>query len=330
MKGEYTNATTTQLMDAGTKEWVPSFFKKLQIPLEMMPQVVSPGTAIGWLDHKLQKTLDLPPIEVICPATHDTASAVIGCPLKDGWAYLSSGTWSLIGIETEKPIIFEEALLINATNEGGAFNTNRFLKNVMGLWIFESCRKEWTRMGMKIDYQELEWKINTVPSFQNFIYPDYEAFFSPDSMLAAIAKFFEESGQAPVTDPVHLCRIIFESLALRYTSILEKIQDITDIEIKGVHIVGGGSKNEFLNQATSNSSGLPVQAGPVEATAIGNLLVQAIAVKRFPSLAKGREYIREHSDIKNYLPQISKGWKEAKYRYHTLEAKYGKNQAELL
>ena len=259
---------------------------------------------------------------VVAPATHDTGSAVAGAPLQDGWAYISSGTWSLVGVERTAALINEEVARQNFSNEGGVFGTIRFLKNVMGLWILESCRKEWEQRGAIIDYDVLLRDVAAMGSCDVLIFPDDERFLNPSSMLDAIARQLEETGQAPSTDPPTIAKAILDSLAFRYASVLRVIESLINQKIEGVQIIGGGSQNNYLNQATADATGLPVSAGPVEATIIGNVLVQSIAHGRFASLAEARRYVASNMELKRFTPQISAGHEAAKRRYAMIEARF--------
>jgi rhamnulokinase len=261
-------------------------------------------------------------IRVIAPATHDTGSAIAGAPLRDGWAYISSGTWSLVGVEREEVLINTEVARFNFTNEGGAFGTIRFLKNVMGLWLLESCRKEWLSQGLAVDYGLLLHGAGEISGFQALIFPDDRRFLNPANMLAALARQLEESGQAMPENPTAIAKMILDSLAFRYASVLRTIELLTSRRIDGVQIIGGGSQNSYLNQATANATQLPVSAGPVEATVIGNGMVQAISSGRFASLKEARRYVADHISSRDLLPQRVNGLDEARRRYAEIEARY--------
>jgi len=318
--GEFTDATTTQLVNARTGTWEPRLFEALDLDRSVMPELVPPGTRLGPLRPELARELDLDGLEVVAPATHDTASAVAGTPLGPGWLYLSSGTWSLLGMETEAPVINEAAAAHDFTNEGGAAGRNRLLKNVMGLWILESARREWAGKVDGLAYEALFAAIARQPPFQALIYPDDLRFLNPANMSDTIASYLRETGQPEVTEPAALARVILESLALRYASVVDRLGEITSVAAAGVHIVGGGSRNDFLNQATANATGLPVLAGPVEATALGNLAVQAIADGRFRDLEDARAYIRGHQAVREYAPRDTEEWNDARERYRALES----------
>jgi len=300
---EYSNATTTQLVNAEFKAWDWETIKRLDLPAGLLTEIVPAGTDLGPIRPALVDDPGLDGVRVITPATHDTGSAVAGAPLQDGWAYISSGTWSLVGIERDTTLINPEAARENFTNEGGAFGTFRFLKNVMGLWILESCRKEWKESGVDVDYDKLLMQVKTLPPGGPLIFPDDPRFLNPPGMLGAIKQQLVESGECMPADPPAIAKLILDSLALRYASVLRSIEVLTNQRIRGVQIVGGGSQNEYLNQATANATGLPVLAGPVEATVIGNVLIQAIASGRFASLAEARRHVAQNVRLKEFAPK---------------------------
>ncbi|TAH36920.1 MAG: rhamnulokinase [Planctomycetota bacterium] len=300
--GEETNASTTQLLNAGTRRWDPQLLEAVGVPADVMPPLVSPGTDLGALDPLLQRRLGLPDVRVIAPATHDTASAVIGTPLEDGWAYISSGTWSMVGLELPAPVLTAEALAANFTNEAGAFRTTRFLKNVMGLWILEGCRKAWEQRGVRLPHDEISARLAGAPPGALFIDPDDPRFLNPPDMLEAVLGYFRETCQKPVEDPLEVAKAILESLARRYAEVVRKLEALTGRTIQGIHIVGGGSQNDFLNQATADACGLPVRAGPVEAAAIGNLLVQAVADGALPDPASARSFVARAFQLRSFRP----------------------------
>jgi rhamnulokinase len=319
---EYTNATTTQLVNAGSGGWDREILERLGLPSNLLAEIVPAGTDIGPLVPALAEELRLAGLRVIVPATHDTASAVAGAPLEDGWAYISSGTWSLVGVERSGPLINSEAARHNFTNEGGAFGTVRFLKNVMGLWILESCRREWKEQGLDVDYGRLLHQVEAIEDSTGLIFPDDPLFFNPPRMLEAMAEQLAGSGQSVPRDPPAAAKVILDSLALRYASVLRVIETLTNRKIAGVQIVGGGSQNDYLNQATATVTGVPVLAGPVEATATGNALVQAIAAGRFSSLADARRHVAQNVRLRKFTPRPSPAWQEAARRYAAIEARY--------
>lgn len=319
---EYTNATTTQMLNAQTMEWDQELLKILKLPAEMLSPIAAPGEYVGQLRAELASELGFDTVRVVAPATHDTGSAVAGAPLRDRWAYISSGTWSLVGVERNEVLINEEVARHNFTNEGGAFGTIRFLKNVMGLWILESCRKEWKEGGVSVDYDVLLQDVAAIPELQGLIFPDDQRFLHPPSMIAAIAMQLNETGQRMPSEPATIAKVILDSLAFRYASVLCTISSLTKQKIAGVQIIGGGSQNPYLNQATANASGLPVCAGPVEATVIGNVLVQSIADGRFASLTEARRYIAKNIQTRTFVPSASTVHADTMLRYAAIEARY--------
>ena len=319
--GELTNASTTQLLSIESAEWDDDLFDELGLPRHLMPPPQPPGRELGRVRDELCRMENIPALTVVQPATHDTGSAVAGTPLRSGWAYISSGTWSLVGVERTEPLLTHAALAANFTNERGAGNTFRFLKNVTGLWILESCRREWQAAGVHQDLPSLLAAAAALPEPAGFIYPDAPRFFNPVSMLGELRAALDESGQRAPADPVALTRLILDSLALRYASVIDGIETLTGQSVDGVHIVGGGALNEYLNQATANATGHPVLAGPVEATGLGNMLMQAVACG-ITTLEEGRQRIGEAFAPRRFEPADRAAWRAARERYHALEHGY--------
>ncbi len=299
--GEYSNASTTQLLDAATGTWADGLFRALDLPREIMPPLVQPGADLGPLRPSLQRELGVGPIRVVAPATHDTASAVVGTPLRPGWAYISSGTWSLVGVERDGPILTDEAAAANFTNEGGAGGTIRFLRNVMGLWLLEACRAEWGERAP--DHDHLVAGAAALPQAAGLIDVEDLSLLNPPSMHAVIAAQLAARGQVMPEDPAGVARVIFDSLAQGYARVVATIERLTGEPIPGIHIVGGGSRNAYLNQATADACGKPVLAGPVEATAAGNLIVQAVAGGRLASIGEGREHLARCIPLRAFEPR---------------------------
>lgn len=322
---EYTNATTTQMLNALSGEWDHELMDRLGLPTRLCCEVVPAGFDLGLLTRSLGRDLRLEDVRVTATATHDTASAVAGTPMDDDWAYISSGTWSLVGIDRDSPLINDQVAKFNFTNEGGTFKSFRFLKNVMGLWILESCRREWAQNGSTMDYEPLLSEVATTETSAAVIFPDDPRLFNPPSMLNAISTQLSECRckvDFSFQNAAAVAKTVLDSLALRYASVIRTIESLTGRKIRGVHIVGGGSRNDYLNQATASATGLPVKAGPVEATVTGNVLVQAITAGRFGSLAEARKYLRERYQLKEYEPSPSKAWEEAASRYEEIERLY--------
>ena len=313
---EYTNATTTQMINAASRTWDTELLERLDLPVNLMPEMISAGDVVGPLEG--QDT------QVLAPATHDTGSAVAGTPLEEGWAFISSGTWSLVGVERDSVLIDSRVFAHNFTNEGGAFGTIRFLKNVMGLWILESCRSEWREREVDADYDKLLARLGEIDGYPALIFPDDERFFKPARMLDALAEQLSENDQRVPDDPITMTKVILDSLAFRYASVLKTIESLTRERISGVQIVGGGSRNDYLNQMTANAANLPVNAGPIEATVIGNVLVQGIAAGRFSSLAEGRKYVASKVRARRFTPCVSDELVEARNRYDQIQERYTK------
>jgi rhamnulokinase len=319
---EYTNATTTQMINARSRTWDTELLNQLDLPVELMPEVISAGDVVGPLSLAKAATFGLEDVMVLAPATHDTGSAVVGTPLEEGWAFISSGTWSLVGVERDSVLIDSRVFAHNFTNEGGAFGTIRFLKNVMGLWILESCLSEWREREVDANYDKLLEQVREIDGYPALIFPDDERFFKPASMLDALAEQLSESNQRIPDDLITMTKVILDSLAFRYASVLKSIESLTGQIIRGVQIVGGGCRNDYLNQMTANATNLPVAAGPVEATVIGNVLVQGIAANRFSSLAEGRNYVASKVKSKRFTPRVSDALIEAINRYDQVEQRY--------
>jgi rhamnulokinase len=280
---------------------------------------VQTGTVLGPLREDVASECGVPKIPVIAPGCHDTASAVVAVPATgDDWCYISSGTWSLMGVELARPLINEKALQYNYTNEGGIGGTIRFLRNIMGLWLVQECRRQLEKDGQTYDYTQLTKMAADAKPFAAIINPDHAPFLSPGEMPKKIAEFCQQTKQAAPTSVGETIRTCLESLALTYRRTLEGLQDVLGRRMKVIHVVGGGSRNELLNQMTADACGVPVIAGPVEATAAGNILVQAMALGSIKSLADAREVVLRSFDVKHYEPRDTKSWDEAYGRYVTL------------
>jgi rhamnulokinase len=319
--GEYTNATTTQCFDVSAGAWSASLLSDLDIPVRLFPEVVPPGTRLGPLRSDIGATLT-----VIAPATHDTASAVVATPLAaDGsTAYLSSGTWSLIGLELPRPVLTSEAREGNLTNEGGVAGTVRLLKNVMGLWLIQEARRA---LGVTLSYDELTAQAAEAAPFSAFIDPDDERFLRPGDLPANVRAFCVESGQPPPIDTASLARVVLESLALKYAVVLRQLEAASGRTVRAIHVVGGGSQNTLLCQLTANASGLPVLAGPSEATSIGNLVVQAIALGELRSVVEARQVVSECWPAQRYEP--AGDWSEPRQRFDRILASRSQAQGVL-
>jgi len=319
---EYTNATTTQMVNATTRDWDRELIERAGLLFDILPDIIPAGTTVGRLKADVAADTKLQDVTVIAPATHDTASAVAATPISEEWAYISSGTWSLVGVELDKPLINETAALQNFTNEGGAYGTIRFLKNVMGLWILESCRREWQAAGTVLAYDEMLRDVNEIDGLPAFIFPDDPRFLNPASMTTAIREQLKETGQTAIDDPLVIAKVVLDSLAFRYASVLQTTEELTGRKLRGVQVIGGGSRNRYLNQMTANASGLTVRAGLPEATVVGNVLVQAVSSGRFASLADARDYVNEHFDFEEFAAEASQALGDARHRYTDVESRF--------
>jgi rhamnulokinase len=318
LSSELTNASTTQMLRLDTADWDDGIFSALGLPRGIMPPLARPGSELGRLRDDIRRELDLPDLAIIAPATHDTGSAVVGAPLEDGWAYISSGTWSLVGVERRTPLVNGDVLAANFTNERGVDGTFRFLKNVAGLWLLECCRNEWQAAGAESDIARLVAGAAALPSHAGFVYADAPRFFNPRSMVAELRQALSESGQPAPVDPAAFTRVILDSLALRYAEVVGTIESLTGERIPGIHIVGGGALNDYLNQATANATGRPVVAGPVEATGVGNIVMQAVAGGNL-TVAEARHKVRETFQPRRYEPRDSTAWEAVREGYKQLE-----------
>ncbi len=309
---EYSIASTSQMLNPRTKQIEEKLLEAAGADPSLLLPLVMPGEIVGYLTDYLAEESGLGKVPVVAVAGHDTASAVAAVPSEnEKFAYLSSGTWSLMGIEVEDPIITEESFNLNFTNEGGVDGTTRFLKNITGMWLLEQCRKEWTNAGRTYSYFEIVKMAESAPAFQSLVDPDHPSFANPVSMSRAITDYcLRTNQQAPETD-TSLIRCIFESLALKYRYVLENLIRIAPFEIQRLHVIGGGSQNKLLNQWTANSIGIPVVAGPSEATAIGNIMMQAKSLGLVKNRQDMRRVIRDSVTPDIFLPQEEKSWKNA-------------------
>lgn len=319
---EYSNATTTQLVSAQSGTWDEEILRRLGLPRRLLAGIVPAGTELGPLGPALASAPGLAGATVVAPATHDTGSAVAGAPLEEGWAYISSGTWSLVGVERRRVRIDDEVARHNFSNEGGAFGTVRLLKNVTGLWLLESCRAEWKRQGRDVAYESLLPQVEAIEGTPAVLFPDDPRLFNPRSMLDAMATQLAETGQCLPAEPPAVVKAILDSLAFRYASVLKTAEALAGRRLRGVQIVGGGSRNDYLNQTTATVTGLPARAGPMEATVTGNVLVQAIARGRFASLSEARRYVAANLRPAEFSPRRSPVFERAARRYAALERRY--------
>jgi rhamnulokinase len=306
---EYTLASTSQMMDMKTGRWSGPIFEELSLPTEIMPEIVLPGTILGNLTDQVAKETGCGQVPVIAVGSHDTASAVLGVPARgDQWAYLSSGTWSLMGVELPQAVVNDKTFQYEFTNEGGVENTIRLLKNIMGLWLVQECKRQWQRQGEDLSYGALTKMASDAKPFFGHVDCDYREFLAPGDMPARVHKYLSDTGQQPTEDKGQMVRLILESLALRYRSVLSAIEDVTGGTVDVLHIVGGGIQNELLCQFTADATGRKVIAGPIEATASGNILMQAKAAGQIKSIDEARQIIRNSFELKEYRPQNTALW----------------------
>lgn len=309
---EFTDATTTQFYDPRKKDWSTEICAALNLPSEILPEIVQPGTQLGTLLPSVAAETGLSEMPVIAPACHDTGSAVAAVPAKkDNWAYISSGTWSLMGIEVSEPIVTDQALALNFTNEGGVEDTFRFLKNIMGLWLVQECRRTWAQAGDEMSYDRITELAEDAKPFRALINPDDDVFLPPGDMPTRIVDYCKQTGQPPPSGTGEILRCALESLALKYRWVLEKLEVVHGRAIEVIHIVGGGAQNQTLCQFTADATRTPVIAGPIEATAIGNIAVQAIACGSIGSISEARGVIHRSFNVITYEPQNSAGWDQA-------------------
>jgi len=310
--GEYSLASTSQFMNMRTSQWSREILDKLSLPIEIMPKIIQPGSVVGQLTSEIGKKLDCGPIPIIAIGSHDTASAVAAVPAAGdtNWAYLSSGTWSLMGVEVPKAIINDKTFKYEFTNEGGVENTIRLLKNIMGLWLTQECRRQWQREGSDLSYAEMTAMAEKAKPFARHIDVDYSGFLAPGDMPKRINDYLKKTGQKPISDKGQMTRTILENLALKYRTIMEAVEDVAGHKIDVLHIVGGGIQNELLCQFTANALGKKVITGPIEATASGNILMQAIATGQIQSHAEARKIVRNSFELKEYEPQDTSLWQK--------------------
>ncbi len=312
---EYTNATTTQFVDARGRCWSTELFSRLGLPSGLPATIVPPGSAIGGLLPELCAESGLAPTEVIVPACHDTGSAVAAMPLSSNSMYISSGTWSLLGAELNAPVLTAGAMDYNFTNEGGVCGTYRLLKNIGGLWLLQGCRRRWQEEGQPADYADLVDMAASAPPLRSLVDPDHASFLSPDDMVASIRDFCRDTDQPLPRDQASCSRTVLDSLALKYALVSSQLESITGRKFEEIRIVGGGARNRLLNQLTANATGKRVIAGPVEATALGNIVMQMLATGTVKNLDEGREVIARSFPAEVYEPQGSVAWETALLRF---------------
>jgi rhamnulokinase len=309
---EFTNATTTQCYDPRQGDWAWPVLEALGIPQHIFKPVTQPGSILGPLTTDLVEECGAGAAQVIAPACHDTGSAVVAVPAQQAnFAWISSGTWSIMGVEASQPGISEQTLEYNFTNEGGVFGRWRLSKNIMGLWLVQECRRTWALHGEELSYEEITRLAAAVRPFQAVIDPDDSAFLHPGDMPGRIQDFCRRTNQPVPQTKGEIARVALESIALKYRWVLERLEEVTSTRLEPIHIIGGGTQNHLLNQLTADATGRRVVCGPVEATAIGNILVQAIALGHLGSLEEARTLVRSSFNPKTFHPGHRDGWDEA-------------------
>lgn len=323
---EFTNATTTQFFNPARGQWAVELLEKLGLPARLLRPVVQPGTNLGPLRNEVAAETGLGGVNVVLPGTHDTASAVLAVPAKSkpgqrpDWCYLSSGTWALMGVEMPHPVINDECLRLNFTNEGGVGGTIRLLKNITGLWLVQECRRVWRKAGRDYSWEGLLELSAAAPRLASLINPDNPAFQAPGNMPEAIRTYCQRTGQPVPTDEGAVIRAALEGVALKSRWVLEGLERLAGGRLETIHIVGGGARNRQLCQATADACQRRVVAGPVEATAIGNCIAQAIASGAIGSIAEAREIVRRSFPVEEFEPQNAAAWEDAYNRFAALIA----------
>lgn len=313
---EYTIASTSGLLNPYTKDFDESLLLSVGVSPGVFPSVIYPGTVVGTLKEDIADEARIKPMPIVAVAEHDTASAVAAIPATDrNFAYLSSGTWSLMGIETQQPVINEKTIECNITNEGGVDGSIRLLKNITGMWILEQCLKVWKKSGIEYTYPEIVDMASGAEAFRFFINPDDTLFANPDDMPKAIDEFCERTGQEkPVTHAEYI-RLIFESLAIKYRETLDVFRTLAENPIEKLYVIGGGSRNSLLNQFTANAIGIPVIAGPAEASSVGNIMLQAKAAGVVSTLQEMRNIISSNTSLSTFIPEKGELWNMAYEKY---------------
>ena len=312
---EYTDASTTQLIDPQTRTWAADLMQRLSLPVRLAAPIVEAGSIIGPISADVAERGPLAGTPVIASASHDTASAVAAITARDGTAFISSGTWSLVGTELDRPILTPKAMRLNFSNEGGVGGTTRLLKNVMGLWLLQGCRRSWAQQNQPFTYGELADTAAREPGFRHLIDPDDSSFSNPGDMPAAIDRFLRKTDQPTPSTPGAYARAVFDSLALKYRLVIRDLESLVEHPIVRIRVIGGGSQNTLLNQLTADATGLPVVAGPVEATALGNVAVQMLATGAAASLAEARAIIDRSVPTTVFTPRDVDDWNREATRF---------------
>jgi rhamnulokinase len=320
---EFTNATTTQLIDYRTRSWADELAARLGLPTHLWAEIVEPGTVLGCLKARLARDFGFAEVPVIAPAAHDTGSAVAAISAREGTAFISSGTWSLVGTEVDAPVVSSNALRMNFTNEGGVCGTTRLLKNVMGLWMLQCCRQTWTSQGQTHEVAQLLQRATEAPPFSCLVDPDHPSFLRPVNMPEAIGEFCGRTQQPSPKSPGGYTRAILESLAFKYRFVLASLEQLTGRHVERIRIIGGGSKNRLLNQLTADATGKTVLAGPPEATALGNIAMQILATGGANCLRDVRAMVERSYPPELFEPRDTEKWdREAERFEHYCEAVY--------
>ena len=317
-KNEYTIASTSQMLKPGKAEWEMKLFDAAGIPQKLAGDIIQPATVLGNLLPEVLEETGSAPIPCIAVAGHDTASAVVSVPAQgENWAYLSSGTWSLLGIESPVPVVSEKTLEMNFTNEGGVDGTTRLLKNIMGMWLIQECKRIWDSKSV-MGWNEIVALSNNATPFKSLINPDDSGFLNPGDMPKAVQDYCERTNQPVPQTKGEIARCIYDSLVLKYKFTIKQIESVTGNKIEKLHIIGGGAHNAMMNELTADATGIPVFAGPTEATAIGNILLQAKALGKVNSLAEIREIVGNSFDVTKYLPSPKLDWEAAFSKFEKL------------
>jgi rhamnulokinase len=313
---EYTIASTSQLLDARSRRWATDLAERLGIPSDIFPEIVPPGAVLGPLLPWVAEETGARELVVVAPGCHDTASAVAAVPARgEHYAYLSSGTWSLMGVAARAPVINDITLEYNFTNEGGVGDTIRLLKNITGLWVIQESRRAWARVGQDLSWDEITQRAAAAPAFTALIDVDAPDFLAPGDMPQRIREYAARTGQPAPLNVGEVSRVVLESLALKYRWTLERLDRLTGGRIPTLHIVGGGTQNRLLSQFAANATGRTVISGPVEATAIGNILMQMLAMGAIGSLEEGREVVRRSFPVETFESEDTAAWDEAYGRF---------------
>ena len=319
---EFTIASTSQMLHPVKRNWSLPLLKKLGLPTHFLPEIVAPGTVLGEFRQSLAERTGLAGVKVVAPPSHDTASAVAGVPTartgKANWAYLSSGTWSLLGVEVPQATLTHRALELNMTNEGGIDGTYRLLKNIMGMWLVQQCKKSFEAAGQRLDYAQLTALAAKAKPLRSLVNLNDPCFLNPPDMPKAIQEFCRQTKQPVPQTPGELVRCALDSLALKYREVIQSLEELTGQSIEAIHIVGGGSQNKVLSQLAADACQRSVITGPVEATALGNLLTQVKADGELGSLAEMRAVVKKSTAVQTYSPESKLPWNEAGERFERL------------